>query len=138
MHVSRYHLLRVEFPSRIGLASVLNGIEDPRVNTWIRRRYPGTAAWFERLTRMDALEPCAVPLPGLVRFALESAREELLGWQPAEVVGPVPAEVGEALDETRAARQRYAELLPPASRLPDLPGRDLAERYAGVVEPLLA
>src|SRR6516162_5278293 len=46
-HVSRYHLVNADFPSRVALSMVLNGIEDPRVNTWIRRRYPGTSAWYD-------------------------------------------------------------------------------------------
>jgi hypothetical protein len=105
-HISRYHLIHVDFPSRVGLASVLNGIEDPRVNTWIRRRYPGTMRWYERLIELDALEPCTVTLPALVRFSLESAREELIDWQSADCVGPVPEDVMAALDATRAARRR--------------------------------
>jgi hypothetical protein len=136
-HISRYHLIRAEFPSRVALAIVLNGIEDPRVNTWIKRRYPGTTRWYERLTDLDALQPCVVPLPATVRFALESAREELIDWQPADAVGPVPEEVLAALEATRAARRRFAELLPPDSLLPTLLGDRLAERYRSVVEPVL-
>src|SRR5262249_21840096 len=137
-HVSRYHLITADFPSRVALSMVLNGIEDPRVNTWIRRRYPGTSAWSELLTELDALEPCAVAMPSCVRFALEPAREELLAWQPADAVGPVPAEVLAALEATRPARRRFAETLPPASMLPEMGGERLAERYRVAVQPVLS
>jgi hypothetical protein len=136
-HISRYHLLSVAFPSAIVLSHVLNGIEDPRVNTWIRRRYPGTAAWYDRLTDLDALSPCEVPLPGVVRFALESAREEYIGWQPAASVGPVPPLVESALDQTRAARQRYARQVPSPDREPHLSGARLVDRYSSIVDPML-
>src|SRR5262245_11264409 len=137
-HVSRYHLITADFPSRAALSMVLNGIEDPRVNTWMRRRYPGTAAWYELLTEHDALEPCAAFMPSCVRFALESAREELIDWRPADAVGPVPAEVLSALDLTRAARRRFAETLPPASMLPELSAEKLTDRYRAAVQPVLA
>jgi hypothetical protein len=136
-HVSRYHLIRAEFPSRVGLSAVLNGIEDPRVNTWIRRRYPGTARWYEQLTEHDAMRPCEVVLPSCVRFSLESAREELIDWQPAECVGPVSDDVRRALDATRSARRRFAETLPPASLLPETSSEQLTERYRVAVGPVL-
>src|SRR5207244_7517017 len=55
--ISRYHLLPLEFPSPQALPHLLNSIEDPRVNTWIRRRYPGTGRWLQELTRADANTP---------------------------------------------------------------------------------
>src|ERR1700678_2212148 len=56
-HISRYHLFRVPFPSEQVLGQVLNGIEDPRVNTWVQRRYPGTPPWFRLLGDVDGRTP---------------------------------------------------------------------------------
>ncbi len=136
-HISRYHLFRVSFPSEQVLAQVLNGIEDPRVNGWIKGRYPGTLPWFNLLGAVDGRQPFAGVLPAVVRFALEAAREELIGWEPATTVGPLPAAVADALETTRDARQRFARTLPPANLAPDLPGDSLAERYRAEVLPRL-
>jgi Cobalamin biosynthesis protein CobT VWA domain len=135
--VTRYHLFHIPFPSQRALAHALNGIEDPRVNTWMRRRYPGTVTWFARLTTEDALRPCRTPMPRFQRFVLESAREELLGWRAASSVGPLPPAVEVALDETRRARRRYAVLLPPADLDLDAGDHSLSARYRREVRPRL-
>jgi hypothetical protein len=136
-HISRYHLFRVAFPSEQVLGQVLNGLEDPRVNTWIKERYPGTVPWFHKLGTVDGREPFTGLLPAVVRFSLEAAREELIGWDPATSVGPLPAAVADALEATRAARQRFARTLPPANLATDLAGDSLAERYRAEVLPRL-
>jgi Mg-chelatase subunit ChlD len=46
--VTRAHLYHIDFPTPRGLHLLLNGIEDPRVNTWIERRYPGTGPWLRQ------------------------------------------------------------------------------------------
>jgi hypothetical protein len=136
-HISRYHLFRVPFPSEQILAQVLNGIEDPRVNEWIKGRYPGTIPWFGMLGAVDGRQPFTGLLPSVVRFALEAAREELIGWEPATSVGPLPTAVADALEATRGARQRFARTVPPTNLTADLPGDRLAERYRAEVLPRL-
>jgi hypothetical protein len=137
-YLSRYHLVDIPFPSRPVLSHILNGIEDPRVNTWIRRRYPGTALWFRRLSEEDAWTPFEGVLPSVLRFGLEAAREELLGWLPAIVATPVPPRVWAALESTRASRQRYAAELPSPDLLPDEDKTALEERYESGFLPRLA
>jgi hypothetical protein len=136
-HVSRYHLFHVPFASTQVLAQVLNGIEDPRVNEWVQGRYPGTAPWFRLLGDVDGRTPFLGVLPSVIRFSLEAAREELIGWEPAASIGPLPAQVAAALDATRPARQRFAATLPPANLAPDLDGDKLAECYRQLVMPRL-
>jgi hypothetical protein len=97
-HISRYHLFRVSFPSEQVLAQVLNGIEDPRVNGWIKGRYPGTLPWFNLLG----------PLPAAVADALETTRDARQRFArtlpPANLAPDLP---GDSLAE------RYrAEVLP--------------------------
>ncbi len=135
-HISRYHLFKGEFPSRAALDMVLNGIEDPRVNTWIQYRYPGTIWWFLRLAEVDGMPAEFAPLPSLVRFAIEAAREELNGWQVMPE-GKLDGAVREALARTFDARYRYAHVLPPASLTPRGQPGELARRHEAEVSPRL-
>ena len=127
-HISRYHLFKSEFPSRAGLDMVLNGIEDPRVNTWIQHRYPGTVWWYMAMAEVDGTPSEAAPLPATVRFAIEAAREELNGWQPLPA-HLLPENVRAALATTFDERMRYASLLPPAELCPLMTPGELVRRY---------
>jgi hypothetical protein len=135
-HISRYHLFKSDFPSRAALDMMLNGIEDPRVNTWIQYRYPGTFWWFLRLAEVDGSPREFAPLPSMVRYAIEAAREELNGWNPLPE-GAVPQAVREALAATFEARQRYANVLPPASLSPRGSPGELARKHEAEVSPRL-
>lgn len=138
-YISRYVWFPIDFPSTSILSFLLNGIEDPRVNTWIRRRYPGTDAWLGAVAAADAHEVYRPALPDVLTFGFECAREEWLHWEPATSVGPLPPRVAAALDQTRPARRRYAETtLPPANLDPSELGPDLAEHYRHDVWPRLS
>lgn len=137
-HVTRYHMFDVEFPSRPVLDMILNGIEDPRVNTWIQVRYPGTVWWFDRLTEVDGRSVHSLPIPHTIRFAIEAAREELLGWEPLPPRAPVPAPVRQALAETYEARIEYSRTLPPVELSPCHAPGDLVRLYDAEVKPRLA
>jgi hypothetical protein len=127
--ISRYLLFRVDFPSQVLLFFLLNGIEDPRVNTWIRLRYPGTDAWLAKVAEEDAHMQGRAALPDVLHFIFSCAREEWLGWRPAATVTPLPQRVIEALDQTRPARRRYAETLPPADLDPGATVSGVGRRY---------
>src|SRR5262249_7338574 len=117
-------------------ANLLNAIEDPRANTWIQRRYPGTALWLGEVARVEGATPPFDPLLDFLQFCLESAREDGRGWRPPSGPALLP-HVVEALDRTRAARRAYAETLPgPNLDAADL-GPDLTERYRLEVWPAL-
>ncbi len=137
--ISRYVWFPVDFPSTSVLFFLLNGIEDPRVNTWIRQRYPGTAAWLRAVGNADMHDPQRPPLPDVLAFGFEAAREEWLGWEPACSVGTLHPRLVEALDRTRAARRAYAEKTLPRPDLDPAPlGSDLARRYSTEVWPRLS
>src|SRR5947209_9589135 len=128
--ITRHHLFPVPFPLPEALPLLLNAIEDPRANAWIVGRYPGTVRW---LTRLDE-EPPPGPVPAFVAFCRECAREPLRDWQPS---GREPALVAAALDETRDARRRYAQTLPPSDlTLP--PETEVMDRYRAEVWPAVA
>jgi hypothetical protein len=137
--ISRYVWFPVDFPSTSVLFFLLNGIEDPRVNTWIRQRYPGTAAWLRAVGDADMHDPQRPPLPDVLAFGFEAAREEWLGWAPAYSVGTLHPRLVAALDRTRAARRAYAETTLPRADLDPMPlGSDLARRYSSEAWPRLS
>ena len=80
--VSRYTLFDATFPSARCLAYALNGIEDARCETWIMRRYPGTAAWLAEVGQHYAHRRLPPGLPSFLHFVLECARERDRSWQP--------------------------------------------------------
>jgi hypothetical protein len=133
--ISRYMLFSLPFGSVPALGHLLNAIEDPRVNTWIKRRYPGTQRWLAEVSEVDAWETGGDPLLDFLIFGLECAREELRGWQPAQNASL--AAVANALDRTRKARHAYAEWLPGIDLDPTDLGPDLPQRYRTDVWPAL-
>src|SRR5262249_3376541 len=127
--VPRHHLFSVAFPMPEALPLLMNGIEDPRANAWIVGRYPGTVRWLARLDE----EPPPVPVPAFIAFCRECAREPFRDWQPS---GREVALVADALAETRDARRRYAQTLPPADLT--LPAEaDVMDRYRSEVWPAI-
>jgi len=137
-YISRYVWFSVVFPHFKILRFLLNAIEDPRVNTWIRRRYPGTSPWLRVVADLDMRTPDPTPIPAVMRFGFECAREEWLQWTPAHTLGHLTQEVADALDETRDARRQFAEMLPPPNLDPLAAGSDLLQRYREQVWPRLS
>jgi Cobalamin biosynthesis protein CobT VWA domain len=131
-YISRYTSLPTAFPSIRAGRSLLNAIEDPRVDRWIVRRYPGAIAWQE-LAKVDEIAHGPSPTWFLM-FCLECAAEGDRDWRPARQVLPEPVKT--ALSRTRDARRTYAHHAPPTD--PDAPlDDDLARRYREEVWPLL-
>lgn len=132
--ISRY--LDFEFPERRhGWAMhLLNAIEDPRIEHWIMRRYPGTVSWLNVAHEQYLSNDHAAELPDFSSFALGCAWEPRRGWRPDNRLSDP---VRQALDETREARRAYAELVPPVQ----VPALDILEslrgRYRDKVVPLL-
>lgn len=112
--ISRYNLFKVEFPSLPALRFLLNGIEDPRVNTWISRRYPGVQSWIDIANRDSISEWRETDQrPAFVAFCFACAGEYAFNWTPLPKSIVLPPRVREALDQTREARRQYALTLPP-------------------------
>ncbi len=134
---SRYTIFEVDFDSPAALALALNSIEDPRVETWIRRRYPGAAAWLRSAAEVYGHPDANAVLPDFIRFCGECAAEGRTGWRPNPDPAASPPAVIEALSETREARIRYANTLPPVSLDPTAMGTELGTRYREEVWPWL-
>ncbi|HHO49706.1 MAG TPA: hypothetical protein ENK18_02270 [Deltaproteobacteria bacterium] len=131
--ISRYTMLPLEFPSLRAGRSLLNAIEDPRVDRWITSRYPGTRPWQnEALVDEMTYQP---DTPMFLRYCLECAAEGDRNWRPSR--NELPPAVVEALEQTREARRYYAHDAPPTDL--DAPIDDeIPERYREEVWPLLA
>jgi hypothetical protein len=135
--ISRYHLFSPGELSRPVWSSFMNAIEDPRVNLWVQRRYPGTVPWFESMYAFDRTAPVTTP-SRFLRWGAAVSVADAYGWTeiPAWIEGE--ARVREAFVETMEARRRYARRLPS----PDLSGRhtdkSLDSTLRHEVVPLLA
>ncbi len=117
--ISRYNLFRIDFPSLPALGYLLNGIEDPRVNTWISQRYPGVQAWIDIANRDSISEWEELDQrPAFVSFCLACAGEYAFHWNPLPSTIQLPPRVRETLDATREARRKYALTLPPTHLSP--------------------
>jgi cobaltochelatase CobT len=131
--ISRYDLFRLDFPSQRALCFLMNAIEEPRVNAWARRTYPGSARWLERAHAAYAPDPHPDWSPSFLQFCNECVAEELRNWAPPPPQAWMRDPVRRALDRTRAARWAYASTLPPAdldspSTFPELEARYARER----------
>ena len=135
--ISRYpHLARMEAAGpEVWL--LLNAIEDPRVEMWIRGRYPGTGAWLSEVLEEEGGERENPPLPRFLLFCFQCAAEEARGWRPADDDAGLPPEVTSALEATRAARRAYAEQAPDADLLPPDDPDALRRLYRAEVWPRL-
>jgi hypothetical protein len=132
-YVSRYTSFPTNFPSLRAGRSLLNAIEDPRVDRWICRRYPGADRW-QHHAKVDEYDH-PPNSPSFLIFCLECAVEGDREWVPSKQV--LPPAVVEALDQTREARRRYALHVPPTD--PDAPvDPSVVEFYRTSVLPMLS
>lgn len=134
--ISRYTAFSIEFPSVAAGRSLLNAIEDPRVDRWITARYPGARAWQEWGKVNELVLPNGGRgLPSFVRFCLECAAEGDRNFRPS--TQSMEPEIVEALAATRDARARYAVLVPPTDLNADV-NAEVLSRYREEVWPLLS
>ena len=131
-YISRYNMFALDFPSLRAGRSLLNAIEDPRVDRWITSRYPGARPW-QNLALVDEMS-YQPGTPAFLMFALECAAEGDRNWRPS--ANPLPDVVVDALERTRDARRAYAHMSPPSDI--SVPVEDeTVERYREEVWPLL-
>lgn len=129
--ITRYNLLPVDFPSLRAARSLLNGIEDPRVDRWITSRYPGARPWQNQALVSELGHTDGTP--HFLIFVLECAAEGDRNWRPSE--NDLPEAVVEALEISREARRRYAHLQPPSDIHADVSDED-CERFRDEVWPI--
>ena len=133
--ISRY--LDFEFPERrqAWAMQLINAIEDPRIEYWMMRRYPGTALWLNATHEQVLRGDPALDLPDFSSFAIACAWEPRRDWRPDDRLS---ARVRQAMEETREARRAYTELVPPVQVPPLDTLEALRRRYREKVVPMLA
>ena len=110
--ISRYHLFSGSQQGQPLLKLLLNSIEDPRVDLWMQRRFPGVVNWYDAVQAYYAdLEDDCESLPDFIALTLGCVKEPSQDWTPMGT--PRPA-VRHALDATREARKTYTETAPAA------------------------
>lgn len=131
--VTRYlHIVPKDRLRQPGMASLLNSLEDCRIEEWLAVRFPGTEAWIgiynDRLFPEDARGLSRAPW--FQQFCLGAIHE---WWHGVTAPGLHP-EVVRALEVTRDARQRVVALQPPvdADVSPDLAAPYAKSRVARV------
>jgi hypothetical protein len=112
LHLSRYGIFDVPFPSQPALHFVLNTIEDPRVEAWMMQAFPGTQRFIAAAGRAWRSTTSASDLPWFLRFGLECVMEPDREWLASPHADRVPRDVVSALATTREARRAYALSFP--------------------------
>ncbi len=109
--ISRYHLLGMEGLGRGGKQAPgwLNSAEDPRVEAYMSRRYPGVGRWLHRANALllEAWSPADIPPLRHRQWCLGAC----IDGNPAgaTLAGLLLPEVQETLASTQAARRRYRD-----------------------------
>lgn len=125
--VTRYlHLVPREILRTPGIASLLNSVEDCRIEEWLAVRFPGTAAWIESYNnRLFPKDGGAIgEQPWFQQYCLGAIHEWWYGEPPAGL----HAEPAKTLAITRGARLAYVAAQPPVEADLDLL---LASPYVG-------
>lgn len=112
--ITRYHHFVAAGETPAGLKSLLNALEDCRMEAWLTERYPGLGRWLEEAFLTIAKRPgCELPCqPRFVQFCMGL----ILEWRQGALPPGLRPEVIQALEATRQARQRVVASRPPRSR----------------------
>jgi hypothetical protein len=133
---SRYTWLEPPLDSPAAAAHLSNAVEDPRANLFMRRRYPGSAAWLARVDA-NAREDCQPPAARLPAFMLAASVADAFDWQEPPPWLQGPPEAVAAFHATQRARRDYARMLPPHDLVWSQPSGSLEVALAREFEPRL-
>lgn len=110
--VTRYlHLVPKSELETTGMASLLNSLEDCRIEDWLARRYPGTAAWIERYN--DRLFPVDAEGLDLQPWFRQYCIGAIHAWWHGVLPKNLHPEPLAALEATAEARRAYVAAEPP-------------------------
>ena len=136
-HISRYNMYRLTHASVPLLKGMLNALEDPRVNLWIQRRYPGTRRWFQALVAAEGFLRCSIHGPEHLVFGLRNCAEALMGWDTSRMPVIRSPRLSAALAETAAARRAFSEILPSHNPQGTDPAKAPGPEFMAEVAPML-
>jgi hypothetical protein len=111
--ITRYLMMMqdIDFPTREGLANMLNAIEDTRIENWsMNHRFPGSQQMIARSWEIHDLN--LSKFSRFEQFMLASVLEWQNGWNDLEQ--EIHSDVKEALSQTKDARIAFHNLIPNA------------------------
>ena len=111
--ISRYYnFIPPDVPSAQVFFFLLNCIEDPRAEAYIKAVYPGISKWLEEINKEhDPYIP--VDLPRFMQFGFYSLSEQADRWSLANMETDLDPSVRDALTTTAGARRGYTNEHPP-------------------------
>ena len=110
--ITRYLMMmqNIDFPTREGLANMLNAIEDTRIEHWSMRRFPGSKQMIEKSWEIHDIN--LSKFSRFEQYMLASVLEWQNGWNDLEQ--EIHADVKNALSQTKDARIAFHKLIPNA------------------------
>jgi hypothetical protein len=111
--ITRYLMMMqdIDFPTREGLANMLNAIEDTRIENWsMNHRFPGSQQMIARSWEIH--DKNLSKFSRFEQFMLASVLEWQNGWNDLEQ--EIHSDVKEALSQTKDARIAFHNLIPNA------------------------
>jgi hypothetical protein len=111
--ITRYLMMMqdIDFPTREGLANMLNAIEDTRIENWsMNHRFPGSQQMIARSWEIHDIN--LSKFSRFEQFMLASVLEWQNGWNDLEQ--EIHSDVKEALSQTKDARIAFHNLIPNA------------------------
>lgn len=113
---TRYHdIVPDEIMKTPGMRSLLNSLEDCRIEDWLALRFPGTASWIEQYN--DRLFPKVTGTLGTQPLFFQYGIAAIHEWWHEEQAPGIAPEVIEALALTRDARRRVIAAMAPLDTL---------------------
>jgi uncharacterized protein YegL len=130
--ISRIDFIPKEIWQERGFSFLMNAIEDPRVNNWVREKYDGAKEWLEKVYNED-LSPdekgtkISMQKLGYVPKHIQFGLEIIRYWHTGKFSENLPQDVKEALEKTI----KYAELA--YQQLPDIINPSEDEIYESAI-----
>lgn len=116
---TRYlHMMPMEALKRPGMASLMNSLEDCRIEDWLAARFPGTIPWIDLYN--SRLFPPGAPHLGTQPWFQQYCLGLIHEWWHGELPPTLADEPRQALEVTREARQAVIGTQPPATADLDL------------------
>ena len=110
--ITRYLMMMqdIDFPTREGLANMLNAIEDTRIENWSMIRFPGSQQMIERSWEIHDIN--LAKFSRFEQYMLASVLEWQNGWNDLEQ--DIHSDVTVALSQTKDARIAFHNHIPDA------------------------
>jgi len=115
--ISRTDFIPKKIWQEMGFSYLMNAVEDPRVNNWVRGKYDGARDWLSRvyaedLPTEDRIDRKAKQKLGYTPKHIQYGLEVIRYWHQGEFSESLPEDVAEALKDTIKFAELAYETLP--------------------------